>query len=272
DRLARIKHNILQRLIEKELIRQAAKKARVTVSHAAVARGLAEYKKRFQTEAQFNNYLKHGRVTLKSIKDRIREKKRLENLLSSRGRLKVTKTEVREFYRANERFYVEKEGVEASHILVKLAEDAPRAEEKRAMKKIEKIQERLRRGSDFAAVAKKLSEGPSAAKGGDLGFFGRGQMVKPFEEAAFRLEVGAVSGPVRTRFGFHIIKVTDTREERKRPLAEVRDQIAQSLTNKKLFKERRKLLDALRQAATIKTKLPTPPSSDDAGVKEISEP
>lgn len=258
DRLARIQQNILKRLIEKELIKQAVDKAGVTIGEKEIEAAFAEYKKRFQTEEQFDNYLKHGRVTLDSIKARITEKKALEKLIESKGNLEIGDKELQEFYAKNERFYIEKAGVKASHILVKVAEKAKPDEEKRALDKIKEVQKKIKAGEDFAELAKKFSEGPSAPKGGDLGFFGQGQMVKPFEEVAFKMKVGTVSAPVRTRFGFHIIKVIDKREERKKPFDEVKEQISQSLKNKKFFQERRKLLESLRKEAKIEKRLEDP--------------
>ena len=87
--------------------------------------------------------------------------------------------------------------VRASHILVDTQEE------------IEQIQQLLKAGEDFAETAKDTSRCPSGAEGGDLGFFGRGQMVKEFEEAAFDLPVGELSKPIETQFGWHLIKVTD---------------------------------------------------------------
>jgi parvulin-like peptidyl-prolyl isomerase len=254
--------NILKRLVDKELVRQAVEKSGVKVQEAEVEAAFKEYKKRFQTEEQFENYLKHGRVTLESIKDRIKEKKSLEKLIDKTGNLSIDEAEAKDFYSKNERFYVDKAGVKASHILIKVQEKAKPEEEAAAMGKVKQVQKELKaKDADFAALAKKYSEGPSAPKGGDLGFFGQGQMVKPFEEAAFKMGVGEISGPIRTRFGFHIIKVTDKREEKKKSFAEVRDQIEKSLKNKKFFQERRKLLDSLRQDAKIEKKLADPPKA-----------
>ena len=87
--------------------------------------------------------------------------------------------------------------VRASHILVGSEKDA------------QKIMFRLEKGEDFAALAKRFSKCPSKAKGGDLGWFGPGQMVKEFEDAAFAAPRGSPVGPVRTQFGYHIILVTD---------------------------------------------------------------
>ena len=85
----------------------------------------------------------------------------------------------------------------ASHILVKTEDECNR------------LLKRINEGEDFAEVAKRFSKCPSAKKGGDLGYFGKGQMVPEFETVAFANEKGCVVGPVKTQFGFHIIKVTD---------------------------------------------------------------
>jgi peptidyl-prolyl cis-trans isomerase C len=251
ERMARIKDNILKRIIEKELIDQEIAKQGITVSDEEIQAAFDEYKKRFRTDEQFENYLKHGKVTIEEIKERMRNKRALEKLIEKTGDLTVTDAEAKEFYDKNERFYVEKEGVRASHILVKVDENAPPEKVEAAKKKIEEIQAELKKGADFDEVATKYSEGPSAPKGGDLGFFGRGQMVKPFEDVAFAMKVGEVSQPVRTRFGFHIIKVLEKRTERKKPFEEVKDQIVESLRNKKFFKERRTLIKRLNDEAKI---------------------
>lgn len=259
ERLARIEQNILKRLVEKELVRQAVEKAGIKVEDIEIAAAYEEYKKRFQTDEQFQNYLKHGRVTEVSIRERITDKRSLEKLIESRGNLAIDDKQGKEFYAKNERFYIDKAGVRASHILIKLNEKATPEQTKAAMAKVKKVQADLAAKKEFAEVAKKYSEGPSAPKGGDLGFFGPGQMVKPFEETAFKMKVGDLSAPVKTRFGLHIIKVIEKREERKKPYDEVKEQIVQTLKNKRFFQERRKLLEDLRKTAKIDSKLPEPP-------------
>ena len=89
--------------------------------------------------------------------------------------------------------------VKASHILVKTEAEA------------KEIMQKIKAGDDFAKLAKLYSQCPSGNAGGDLGYFGKGQMVKPFEEACFKANAGDVVGPVKTQFGWHIIKVTDVK-------------------------------------------------------------
>lgn len=250
DRLHRIKKNILKRLIERALVAQEIDDAKVVVSTRDVDTSFLAYKKRFRTEEQFQNYLKHGKVTVTSIRERIADKLALERLLEGRGELHVGHAEVAAFYRKNERFYYQKEGVQASHILVKVATNAPAERVAAARAKIALARAALDGGEDFQAVAKRMSEGPSGPKGGSLGFFGRGQMVKPFETLAFSLEPGAI-GECRTRFGLHIVLVEARRQARAKPLAEVTETISESLRNKKFFQARRALLTELRGRAAI---------------------
>lgn len=259
DRLARIEQNILKRLIEKALIDQAVKEAGVVVPAEDIAAGFDEYKKRFQSDEQFENYLKHGRVTKESIEERIRDRRALELLLEKQGDMAVDDAAAQEFYEKNERFYTEKAGVRASHILIKLAQNAPKEEDDKALAKVKEAEAALAKGEAFEEVAKRLSEGPTAPKGGDLGFFGDGRMVKEFQDVAFGMKVGQVSKPVRTRFGYHIIKVTDKREDRKKSFDEVKEQIVKSLKNKKFFTERRKLLADLEKKAKVEKFLPELP-------------
>ncbi|MEA3337184.1 MAG: peptidylprolyl isomerase [Chloroflexota bacterium] len=102
------------------------------------------------------------------------------------------------------------EQVSARHILISLPEDASEGDEQQALASAIEISQRLKDGEDFAELAAEFSEDTSNAEnGGDLGFFGRGRMVPEFEEAAFSLPIGEISDPVRTVFGYHIIRVDD---------------------------------------------------------------
>jgi peptidyl-prolyl cis-trans isomerase C len=262
DRLARIESNILQRLIDRELVKQAIQKAGIVVGEVELDASFKEYKKRFQSEEQFQNYLKHGKVTVDTIKKRLRDKQSLEKLIETKGNLAITDQEAKAFYQKNLKFYTEQAKVKASHVLLKLQPNATPVQEKAVLSRIKKIQKQLKKkGADFASIASKLSEGPSKAKGGDLGYFTAKQMLKPFSDKAFSMKAGQTSGPVKTRFGYHIIRVYDSKPERKKSFEEVEEQISKSLRNKKFFKERRRLLGELKENAKIVSNLPEPPKA-----------
>jgi peptidyl-prolyl cis-trans isomerase D len=144
-------------------------------------------------------------------------------------KVNVAEKEISDFYELNPERFKEPEQVRARHILIRVSPDAAESEDAKAKEEALAILKEARDGKDFADLAKKHSQGPTASKGGDLGYFTRGQMLKPFEELAFSLKKGEIGGPVRTRFGWHIIKVEDRKEAVLRTLPEVRDQIETSI-------------------------------------------
>ncbi|MFM7140584.1 MAG: SurA N-terminal domain-containing protein [Alphaproteobacteria bacterium] len=120
--------------------------------------------------------------------------------------------------------------VRARHVLVKVDEGADAATRDAAKKKIEGLRKQVQDGVAFEKVAREHSEDPgTAAQGGELGFFGRGRMVKPFEDAAFSLKPGQVSEVVETPFGFHLIQVEEVHEEKKKSLDEVRADVVSAI-------------------------------------------
>jgi peptidyl-prolyl cis-trans isomerase D len=133
--------------------------------------------------------------------------------------------EISEFYELNPERFKDPEQIKARHILIKVSQGASESEDAKAKERALAILKEAKEGKDFSSLAEKHSQGPTASKGGDLGYFTRGQMVKPFEELAFSLKKGEVGGPVRTRFGWHIVKVEDRKDAHVKTLAEVRDQI-----------------------------------------------
>lgn len=140
----------------------------------------------------------------------------------------VTDEQLRQHYAANEKRYSVPEERRASHILVKADKSAPAADREKARAKAEKLLADVKKNpASFADVARKNSDDPgSAERGGDLDFFGRGAMVKPFEDAAFALKQGEISGIVESDFGFHIIQVTGVRGGEKKTFEQVRPELA----------------------------------------------
>ncbi len=161
--------------------------------------------------------------------------------LQVREKVKVTPEEVKEYYEKNVEKFQVPEKVRAAHILVK--------EEKLARELAEKI----KKGSDFAALAAQHSLDPSKLNGGDLGFFERGRMVGEFEKAAFALKDQEVSGVVQTKFGFHLIKVLEHSPARPMEFGEVKDRLAQELLTKNQQQAFAKLLEDLKKKIPVQT-------------------
>ena len=148
-----------------------------------------------------------------------------------KSQVKVSDDEIKEYYEENLDTFKEPKKVKARHILFRLKPNASKEDEEKVKKKAEEVLKLAREGKDFAELAKKYSEGPSKSSGGDLGYFSKGKMVKAFENAAFSLKKGEISDLVRTRFGYHIIKVEDIKEARTKPLEEVKEKIKDILVN-----------------------------------------
>lgn len=143
--------------------------------------------------------------------------------------VEIDDDDIEYYYEDHSSEFQKEKTVSARHILVKVDEAAPEAVVEEKKKKAEEILAMAREGKDFAELAKQYSEGPSKDKGGDLGEFNRSTMVKPFADKAFSMAAGEVSEPVRTRFGWHIIKVEKVNEAKTEPLSVVSDTIRDKL-------------------------------------------
>lgn len=159
--------------------------------------------------------------------------------------VEMTDGQLAQYYEQHKEEFRREEQVRARHILFKLAQQAGAEEEARRRGEAETTLQRIQAGEDFAALASQLSEDPvSAQQGGDLGFFKRGEMVKPFEETAFGLKPGVVSDPVRTDFGYHLIKVEEMQEAGYEPFEAVRTELRTRLAREEV----RRLAEAKAQA------------------------
>ncbi len=155
----------------------------------------------------------------------------VEYLVLSQGdlasRAVVPESELKAWYDSHADRYKQGEERRASHVLITVAKDAPEKDVKAAQAKAEEVLKQIKaKPAEFARLAKENSADPgSAANGGDLGFFGRGMMVKPFDDAVFGMKEGQVSDLVRSDFGFHIIKLTGVKGPQAKPFAQMREQI-----------------------------------------------
>jgi peptidyl-prolyl cis-trans isomerase C len=167
------------------------------------------------------------------------------------GDVDVNDAEALAYYKENQEDYNTPEQVQASHILIKVAQSASDEEKAQAKAKAGKLLKQIKEGGDFAALAKENSDCPSKDKGGDLGFFGRGDMVKPFEDAALALKTGQVSDVVETQFGYHIIKVTSHKQAGLTPFEKAKPDIVKMLKETKKGRLFRQYIVKLKAEAKI---------------------
>ncbi len=205
---------VLSDLINEQLIGQAAKKAKITVTSAEVE---AEMEKlREQIGPSFDSVLAQYGMTVEDLR------KNMElNLLVFKVSTKditVSEDALMAFFEEHKSDYDQPEMVKASHILVETEEKA------------KDIQKKLAEGADFAELARSESTDPmSAAEGGDVGFFARGRMVPEFEKAAFAMSPGQTGAPVKSEYGYHIIRVTDRKDAHEATFDEVKEDIERTI-------------------------------------------
>jgi peptidyl-prolyl cis-trans isomerase C len=250
---SQIKKQVLENLIARELLYQESQKKGIKVDQKEIEEQITALKGRFPSEVEFKNALSTANLTEADLRFQFERDVAIRKLLDDQigGKSTVSEKESRAYYDSNLASFKKSEQVRASHILIKVDPGADEAKKAEARTKIESLQAKLKNGEDFGALAKEYSEGPSGPKGGDLGFFGRGQMVKPFEEVAFSMKPGQVSGMVETRFGYHLIMVTERTPESTLSYEEVKDRLEQYLKQQKVQEEIAAYVETLKSNAKI---------------------
>jgi len=253
DRLAKMKTDILETMINEELLFQESQKKGITVEPEAIATDLKRIKKGFATDADFKKLIAESGLTEAELQSDIERGHVINKLIDNQiaALVVIPDQEIRTFYDTHPNSFKKPEQVRASHILIKVDSKGEPSVKDEKKAKLQKIQKRLKGGEDFVVLAKEFSECPSNVKGGDLGYFGRGNMVKPFEDAAFALKTGEVSDIVETQFGYHLIKVVDKKPESVMSYEDVKDKIGQYLKQEKTGKELKGYIDKLRKKAVI---------------------
>jgi peptidyl-prolyl cis-trans isomerase C len=245
----------LNRAIDTKLLAQEARKQELKLEDGTVERVLAQIEKQVGGRETLDANLATIGLTRQKLTRNVQEAELAQRYLDTQiaPGIEVSDEQVKQYYEANPEQFEAPEQVRARHILIKLDKDVDDAQREQARKRAEAARERAVAGEDFAALASELSEGPSASKGGDLGFFEAGRMVKPFSDAAFALEPGEVSPVVETRFGYHVIKLEERKPAETLQLEKVFDNLRGFLASRRLNQAVSAKLGSLRETATIVT-------------------
>jgi peptidyl-prolyl cis-trans isomerase C len=249
-------NQLIQDLIMDKLVALASENEIVT--DADVDAELAKMKNQFPDENAFQEQLRQSGMPLEKLKENTRTGLKQSRWMNSQVALTdVTEEQAKAFYDSNISEFKQPATVRASHILITIKAGAGASVVKQKKDAATKAWSRANAGEDFNALAKELSEEPGAAEsGGDLGFFPKDRMVTEFAEAAFSLDVGEISKPVKTQFGWHVIKVTDKKEAGSVPFSEAKEQVITYLQGVNRKEAVQGVLDKLKNSANIEIFLP----------------
>jgi len=214
----------LDSLITNKVIELESEKQKVKVTGTEIDEELTKLQDSYGGEDAFASALQQNNVSIDQVREDIEHYLLAEKMIEPS--IKITEKEMKTYFEKNKDSFDQKEQVKASHILVKDEATA------------KKVKKELDNGKDFAELAKKYSTDKSnAATGGELGYFAKGEMAEEFEKAAFSLKIDEVSEPVKTEFGYHIIKVSDKKAAKAAEYEEHKKEIKEKLMDEKIQAE-----------------------------------
>jgi peptidyl-prolyl cis-trans isomerase C len=249
----RLRTQALDGMILERIMDEQVKKAGITISDSDVNDKIGELlAQQGMTMEGLKSMLVAQGQSFDEFKQQMKKGLTYEKFVDHQvGPVEINDADALNYYKENEEDYNKPEEVRASHILIKVAQSATEEEKAAAKAKIEKLLKELKGGADFATLARENSDCPSRVKGGDLGFFERGSMVKPFEDAAFGMQPGQMSDVVETQFGYHIIKITERKPAGQTPFEKVKADIIKTLQQVKKGESFRQYINKLRAEAKV---------------------
>jgi len=236
----------IEQLIDGYLLLSKAREADIEVSRDEIDSKFIDFTLQFNSKDEYQINLKHlgldESILRKRIEDELMIKKYIDQNFPPQEDIPIDK--LKTVYLENKEAFITQEMVKASHILIK-------GNGNKIQQKVLKIKDEIRNPADFCQKARECSECPSCCKAGDLGYFPRGRMVREFEDAAFNLNLNEISEPIKTKFGYHLIMVTDYKKSKVASFDEVKDALKKRL--QKIDSELRliKYLKELRSKAEI---------------------
>jgi len=259
QRLTQLRREAMDKMIEQELVRQAAEAQGIEVTAAEIDAALVEVSEPFKTPEEFARRIQSEGFTEESYRRHVARmlaaKKYLDGIRL--GVATVSNEELEAYYRDNERRLTLPEQVRVRHILLTWKPMGTRDDRAAIREQMAPILERARNGEDFAALAREYSDDSATVQnGGDTGLFHRGQMVPAFEAVAFALKPGEISEPVETPFGVHILRLEERREARLLPLDEIREQLREHIREEKMEAAVKQEIARLQEAGEVEILIP----------------
>ena len=250
DALPRIRERIVEELIMRRVMLDAVARQGLTLSDDEFADIKAELMEELPPGVTLETYMAETGTTEAQLREQMTVRKMI--IAQAEALPQPSAEDIQAFYEDNKDGFSQQDSVTASHILIKVDPQTDTEETKAAKRqRLEDLRQQIADGADFAELAKANSDCPSRNNGGDLGPFGRGQMVPEFEEAAFSQEIGALGDIVETQFGYHLIQVTAKTPAKTLTFEEVQDRIRDMLYSQQQQEAVRAFVDRLREQALI---------------------
>ena len=257
DQFEQEKSNFQKQFVEyfinRTLLTQEADKQKIAASNEEINNAIKEIEGKLPPGMTLDAMLQQSGGKMEKLREDITFSLRVNKLLDSQLKADFTHSddEIKQYYESQKEQFSTPETVHARHILCKVDEKDDEKTKGEKMAKIEGVRKQLIGGADFEKLAKENSDCPSKEKGGDLGTFSRGKMVKPFEEAVFSQKVNEIGPVVKTQFGYHLIQTLEHKNAQQKTLDEAKDTIKEILTNQKKNKAATNYIATLRGKAKI---------------------
>ena len=253
DKMEEAKKDILIQMIEDRLILSYAKKLNIRVLEEEIDRKLESVKDGFPSEEVFYNTIETQGITIADLKNRYKDQVMMKKVLDFevKSRIAVLPSEISEYYEQHREDFKLDEKYKVRHILIKAVSEV---DFELAKIEIEGVYKKLREGEDFAKLASLYSQGPNKDKGGDMGFIGKGEMLKELDQVIFNLKPGESSGPIKSKIGYHILKIEDITHSGYLSLEDVQGNIKARIFQKKFKEKLNEWLGKLRSEAYISIK------------------
>lgn len=252
DQLHNVRKFMLQKMIERELLHQEAIKKKIKVSAAEIDQLMAEMEKRYPSRQAFLDDVLTDNMTEEAYKNRLAYDMLVNKIAAKRyeeRKKELTEKDIQTFYQKNRQLFAQPESVNIGHILIKVSDSDDGKVWEKAKNKLLNIR---RKKEDFRELARKHSQCLSSKKGGDLGYYSRGQLYAPLEIAAFKLKANEISEPVESREGVHLIKVYERRPQGFiPPFEEIKEDVGKVAKTDQAQKIYQDYIDELKKKARI---------------------
>lgn len=252
-KMQQVKKSIVENLVNRELLMKASLENKPEDLEKKVEEEYNRVKSRFKNDKDFEDALKKNQMNPDQLKEQLRKNVLLDAYVKNiESGVKVSDKEAKKYYENNKDKFKQPEKAKVSHIILRTGD---KAKYDNPEKKINEVYEEIKNGKSFEEMAKKYSEDGSAQKGGSLGYIQKGKTVPAFEKVAFDTKVGEISEPFKTKFGYHILKVTDKQEAGQKSFSEVTSKINEMLKSQKTKEKLNARLEELRNKYDVKINL-----------------